>query len=161
MQKIALFALFSSLGMCVSAQAQNVQISDLDAMNMGTWLDNNPSSNDYNLDLSDNICAYRDDGNGNYRITITGTNDIGTTFYVDDGFGNQVQYDVLFDRTAGSWITMQAGVAQDFDTANITASDCSSGGLSAKLRVRALDSYLSGKPSGTYSDTLTIVMEPR
>lgn len=157
--KITIFFIIYVLCASLYAEAQNVKISNIQPINLGIF-DPGPA-NDFTTLLEYTLCAYRDDGNGNYRITITGNNDVGDNFFMADGFGNTIRYQIHFQRaTAPGWRNMLAGQSFDFNQAD-TASDSCAGGDTAKIRARVRDNWGRGRPSGTYTDTLTIVMEPR
>ncbi len=130
-------------------------ISGMADLNFGTWT----GSGD--LNQNENICVYTNQASGNYTVTATGDG-AGSAFTLTDG-SNTLPYNVYFNDVSG----MAGEVALTATTANTaqggahTTSQTCGGGNNANYHVEIEDTALAAVPSGTYSGTLTIVVEPR
>lgn len=104
------------------------------------------------------FCAYTE--TGAYRLTISATNqDINGSFFLGSSTTDLLPFTLQFDDT----IVSPSFVAVGNDTlVGLTGSqilDCG-GADNATLRVSLSEQDLISAPSGTYVDTLTLIMEP-
>ena len=113
------------------------------------------------IDENDDLCVYRN-GPGNYRITGTGSG-TASAFTITDG-SNTIAYTPSFNDqsgttggsalTSGTPLTAQTG-------ADTSSQDCSSHASdNANLRVLFNEADLLAAPGGSYSGTITLVVEP-
>ncbi len=131
-----------------------VRITGLSPMTGNTYTPGGPVTD------STTACIYRN-GSANYQITMNGTHDNSTDFFLSDGT-NDVVYDVTFnDGTTTS--NMDPLGTLPFTGAD-TASETCSGGSNATISVSIpetdpTDNGLAEVPAGTYNDEITILLE--
>ena len=130
-----------------------VRISDMDDLSFGTY------DRSGNETANDNVCIYTNDAQADYRITLTGDG-AGNAFTVTDGT-NTVAYAVKWNDAQGTGgPSVSTGVALANQTnANTQDTGCN-GGTNANIEVTFHESALLAAPSGNYSGTLTVMVEP-
>lgn len=132
--------------------ADRVQISGLNDIDFGAYA----GSGD--LNGGDAFCVYRN-GTGAYSVTITSAEAAGGSFRLSNGT-DFIPYSVSFndDADIAGGSAVSAG-----DTLNGAghASSVSCGGSSnASIGVSIAASALQAAPSGVYTDTITLLVEP-
>lgn len=133
-----------------AVQAQSMQISGLNDLTLGTW------SGSGDLFSEDPLCVYFL-GIEPYQITASGSG-VGGAFTLT-GTGGSVAYQVQFKGSTGAYDTMTSGSARSFGDADISSQNC--GGLSnAHVKVLVTEAALSSALSGSYSGTVTLLLEP-
>jgi spore coat protein U-like protein len=154
----SVYLLFLSLLLyCTSSIVlSDVQITSLQDFNFGTVFP--PYSS--NERQTDRVCVYNSDGT-TYRITASGLHDSGGLFFMSNG-SSTVRYRVRWDGPVGSFVTLTAGQPTNFDGAHqvLLCAGVRNNQL-ARLRIVVNNGYLSPIPqAGTYTDTLTLLLEP-
>lgn len=131
-----------------------VQVTGLDDMLLGTY----GGSGDLFSEMS--FCVYRN-GTGLYDLTVSSNNQSGSNeFRASDGL-NFVVYTVLFDEdnTAADGDPIASGV-QELDLVGHATSTSCAGSENASVRVTFGEAALQAAPAGSYTDTLTFLVEP-
>lgn len=135
----------------VQVRAQQVRISGFTNISLGPW---NGSGD---LTAENNLCIYNS-ATADYRVRARGSG-AGNAFHLS-GVGGDVDYGVRFKQSTGSYVTLTADVFQDFTDANTSSDNC--GGLTnASLEVSVSSDDLSAAAAGSYSGTLTVLLETR
>lgn len=138
-----------------------VQVSNLDPIQLNYV----PSAGD--VTVTEPFCVWATAGT-EYGITISSANPVSTgTAFVAVGATDTVGYSVDFAaNTAGTdWLAVSSGVTLDNGLVGFVAdggvpTNCS-GGDNAALRVTAVEvGNLNLAPADTYSDELTLLVEP-
>ena len=133
-----------------SAESQSVRISGMSDLSLGTWMGSGDLTNQATL------CIYTL-GNANYSIRATG-NGAGSAFTLSSG-GSTVAYEVYF-KDSGSFVQLTSGTRGNFTDANTTTDGC--GGVNnATIKVVATAAALSAATAGSYSGTVTLLLESR
>ncbi len=106
-------------------------------------------------------CVYRNGGSGLFEVTITSLNGAGAIFRLDDA-GTTVDYDVTFNDSVSGAVDMDNAVLDNasFTNANTLSPTCG-GAPQSTIAITVLDADLAAVVSGTYTDTLTILVAPR
>ncbi len=106
------------------------------------------------------VCVYSNTSSG-YLVTASSANETGTTFRLKDGGTNYIPYTVTWNDDNDD-LALDEGVQSEAQTnANSTTTDCSSGdGSNASITVDVTGANILLVPSGTYTDTLTIIVAP-
>lgn len=123
-----------------------VQISDVDDMDFG-----NQSVLGDNVSMTDGVCVFS--STGNYSVTVSSA---GTSFELA-GTGatpDAVAYSVQWDGVAVTHGTAQTGLI-----ANATSLTCD-GGTNATFAVTVDSSSFNSVKPDTYTDTLTLLVQP-
>ena len=133
--------------------SEQYRISSLQDYTFGTYAGTG------DLTSNDDVCVYHN-GDGLYTVTATGSG-AANAFTVTNG-SNTIAYGVAFNDQTGvvgqtALTTGNASATQS--GANVTSSDCSSGGLSANLEVELLEAALQAAPAGAYTGTVTVVVQ--
>ncbi|MDD9899797.1 MAG: hypothetical protein OXT65_02330 [Alphaproteobacteria bacterium] len=157
---LVLIFVFCILPYVVIAQpVTRVKLSRVkNTFNLGTWLIGN-------VDDNDPACAYRDDGIDSYFITATDDSTITPGgFYLQNAAATaEIPYSLLWSNTpAPGTIVLSDGVASAASGANTTDRRCRDqpDPNTANIRVQISSSALAAAPSGTYTATVTLVMQP-
>lgn len=161
MRKIAINWIMTRVVFCLLTMLAikawaSVQITNLKDFDFGTVFP--PYSG--NFVQNDRVCIYNSDATS-YRITVTGMHDVGNDPFLASG-NNTIRYRVRWDGPVGPFRTLNMGQANDFDGASQTLL-CSGvpNNQRPRLRIVIRNSWLSPTPlAGSYSDTLTILLEP-
>jgi hypothetical protein len=98
----------------------------------------------------------------NYKVTATSGNATGSTFRVYDSISEYINYDVTWYDTGdqtGSSFNLDSGVQSGTITGASTNNKCT-GISNASFSVVFTEANLDAGTSGTYTDTLTIVIGP-
>ncbi len=135
-----------SLDVLVSI-ADRVQISGLDDIDLGAY------SGSGELTGSDSFCVYRN-GTGLYDVEISSANADGGAFRMVSGTDNFLTYTVTF---AGEAVSS----GEEIEGAGHSTSVTCGGGTNTTLAVSVAEAALQGAVSGSYADTVTMVVSPR
>jgi hypothetical protein len=108
--------------------------------------------------LYEPVCVYTNDASGNYKVTARGTG-ASYAFTVDDGNGHTIPYSVSWDDFSAT-ISLSPDTASTTRSGANTSSQTCGGGNSARFQVSFTASALLSKPAGTYTGTLTLIIEP-
>ncbi len=117
-------------------------------------------------DITDSTpaCIYRNSG-ADYEITATSSFGVGTNFFLDDGAGNVVLYDVDFDDGSGATDLDNAVTDSTFTGADQVSETCvGSGGSNAVVSITVPELGVNGlgaATDGLYTDVLSIEVAPR
>jgi hypothetical protein len=127
-----------------------VQISGLDDIYM---------RGEYNQNIvaKDSFCIFRNNSGG---VTITSTSLNGASansFRLKNINDEVIDYKVAYKQQAGFKNVKHGRAKKGF--AGSAIKDCG-GGTNTELRIRVPAANTTGKPGGTYTDTLTILVEP-
>lgn len=132
-----------------------VRVTGFSDFSMGTW------SGSGDMVLADGtICTYKSTGGKNYKITATGSGTGGALTVASGAY--TIAYTVGWKAsqgTAGTYTNLPAGSAQSFSPANTTSQTCG-GSYNAAMQVTITSTALGSAKMGSYSGTLTILMEP-
>ena len=139
------------IGLATYSEAQTVKISGFTNISLGSWNGTGDVSGENSL------CVFNS-ATSNYRIRARGGG-LGNAFVLT-GTSTDVDYEVRFKESVGSYVSLTADSFQNFTGANTTNDDCS-GVDNASLEVRVTDTELSTAESGSYSGTLTVLLETR
>jgi len=133
--------------------SNEVRITGLADIDFGTY----PAVGD--LATNYDLCIYSNMPGATYDITASGDG-AGSAFTIASG-ANTIAYTVDWNDVTGtpgqSQLTTTVPVAQT--GANQQTSDCSVGGDSANLEIEITNAAIVGKPNGTYTGTLTLLIE--
>ena len=146
-------------GTLAPTSTMTINVFNLDAIDLGTF--------DFALTQAqgtDTFCVY-DNGaafSQTYSITFTSGNNPGN-YQLASG-ANTIDYGLEYDdsQTGANYRGVASGVPL---TGNVNgssgASNCSSvGGDNGQVRITVLNTQAQGSPSGTYTDTLSVLVEP-
>lgn len=139
----------SSGSFSITAVLQDlVQVSSLDDLNLGTY------SGSGNLTGTEGFCVYRN-GTGAYTATLTGSG-ASNAFTIASG-ANTMPYTITYNGTA-----ITTGGTTATQTGNSTLTDCGGDDVAnnATIVVDIDSTVLQSRPSGTYTGTLTILINP-
>lgn len=111
------------------------------------------------LQSIDNICAYvQDDDEINYTLTFEGSG-TGNAFQLTNGVST-VDYSLALSDNLQAFQDASTGIAFTPSHANDVIADCSTGGETARVRIRIAPSDIQFKTAGTYTGTVTVTMTP-
>ncbi len=129
--------------------AGSVRVTNLTDMS-GTWNGSGDAAN------NDNVCIYTSDGT--YDVLVEGATDSGN--YVLESGVNKIPITVYWNNTTGTSGRTVLDQADDPSLAAVTGGDTSSqtcsGGNTANISWKALETDLQTKPAGTYTATMTV-----
>ena len=129
--------------------AGSVRITGLTDMS-GTWSGSGDATN------SDDVCLYSSDGS--YDILVEGPTDSGD--YVLESGANKIPITVYWNNTTGTTGRTALDSTNNPSLSGVTGGDASSqtcsGGNSANISWKALESDLQTQTAGTYTATMTI-----
>ena len=129
-----------------------VRISKLDDINLGTWTGGDLAGND-------RLCAFS--STWGYRLTATSANASGTAFRLSNGGGTFIAYGVQWRDSFNRLFTLQNGANSPRLWGIAFSTTCTVVGTNAQVLVNVPSANIAGKPAGTYSDTLTLVIAPQ
>lgn len=135
-------------------KASEVRISNLSDINFGS----NVTSPDAR---HTDVCIYS--STGSYDVTASSGAGQGSKFYLSNGAGAKIEYDVEWnDEASGnSGQNLNHGqVSNEQSGANTSQHDCG-GSVNARMFVEVKESSFRSAPADNYSDTLTLVVSPR
>lgn len=146
---------------CVSlpgpAQAQNMQINNIDDLALGTW------SGVGDLSALDNVCIHSKHSGQNYGITLTGDG-TGGAFTLSSGAPTTLPYRVFWNDDIGltGRVEVFAGVKLGSQTGGSRFKKCRfvPTGTNASFSVDISATDLEGVQSGSYSGVLTLFLSP-
>lgn len=141
-------SLFSSVATRSSFAFADVKISAINDISLGTY------SGAGDLTGQDDVCVYNS-ASADYRITVTAT---GGAYNVTSGI-NSIPFEVRFKESGGSFTQLSYGVAEPFSGANSLSNSCS-GGTNATIQVKILQNDVLLVRPGSYTSTLTLLIEP-
>lgn len=136
------------LSLLSSQSLADVQITNMNDIALGSW----GGSGD--LQGDDSVCIYST-GSADYLVTASGSG-AGSAFELTSG-SDTLTYEVRYND-GGSFVQLTTGNSQAFTGASSTV-NCG-GGTNGTLRVTVRELDLSGVLSGSYSGTLTVVIDP-
>lgn len=155
-----LLTFLSAFLFCLPApdvMAQNVRITDMDAMDAGSWVSGN-------IDLNDVICVYADTGKKTpYTVTITDDSTITPGgFNLENQTNTQeIPYTVYWGNSATKKGAAQSdGVPDGMTGANDTSETCAVGGFSANMTISIDRRDLESAPAGVYTAEVEVLIEP-
>lgn len=132
--------------------ADRVQISGLNDIDFGAY------AGAGDLDGSDAFCVYRN-GTGSYNVTISSAGADGGNFRLSNGT-SFIAYSVRFnddaDITGGSDVSSGDTLAGTGSATSVTCGGASNASLGVSIAANALQAA----PSGIYTDTITLLVEP-
>lgn len=131
--------------------AQQVKISGFTNIPLSPWTGSGDVSGENSL------CVYNSSTN-NYRIRARGGG-AGNAFVLNST-GSELPFEVRFRDSVSSYVNLTADSFQNFTDANTSNQNCS-GVNNANLEIRVKENDLSSAISGSYSGTLTILLETR
>jgi spore coat protein U-like protein len=146
------FSFFVSLTI---ASASEVQISALDAINLGSYAGNG------SISASESFCVYSTALNGAYNIAITSSNQdaSGNFFLVKDATGAKINYSLTFVDSAVQQPYLEVGNSSLSGVGNNTAIDCG-GQNNAAIGVNIQEQALLAAETGTFSDSIVLLVQP-
>ena len=112
------------------------------------------------LNQNEDICIYTNKAAGTYRVTGSGSGG-GGAFTLSDGT-NTLAYNVFYNDVTGTTGEQQLTSGTPLGSqngANTTSQNCG-GSNDANYHVQILGTNLLAAPSGAYSGTLTLLVEP-
>jgi hypothetical protein len=138
--------------------SQQYQISGLTDFALGTY------SGAGALTANQDVCAYTNDSTRAYHVLVTDSSTMSATgFSVQNaGATAQIPYTLKWNNAIGT----TGNVALAYNTllaganANIVSATCTTGGKSANLQINMIATDLQAAPAGSYSTTITMVVEP-
>lgn len=104
---------------------------------------------------SDAVCVFS--STGGYSVTATSANGTGA-FSLNDGGTNDIAYTVTW-QGAGAAVPLAEGTALIGQTGDSGSVNCS-GGTNATFEVTVAAALFNAAAPGSYSDTLTLLVEP-
>jgi hypothetical protein len=132
------------------AATQTVKITEMTDISLGTY------SGIGDLQNEDTICIYNL-GNSAYRVRASGTGPGGAYQMTGPG-GATLPFEVEFRSGAGSFVALTHNSFTGFTGADTSSNSCG-GTPNATLRVIAREANLLSVVNGSYSGTLTILLE--
>lgn len=118
--------------------------------------------------VTEEFCIYTNAADGGVGVAIAVLNDnsagANQPAVLKDG-ANEIEYSFDFE-TAGGGTSIAASIDEDgmsevaTATANNSAADCSTGGNSHQFVVTVPHTNMASAPVGSYSDTITVTVEP-
>jgi hypothetical protein len=128
---------------------EQFRISNLQDVSFGTW-------NGGDLSSHQNTCIYHN-GDGSYSITATSSTG---SFALQKG-SDFIPFEVYFNNapTPSGGTNLPYNSATPTTGGNTTSSDCSTGGLSANIRVRIAEANLQAANAGAYNATLSLIIQ--
>lgn len=139
------------------ANAQNVRVTNMNALNGGTWVSGN-------VVLNDVICVYADTGKKTpYLVTITDDSTITpNAFHLENQTRTlQIPYTVNWGNTPtkkGAKVTY--GVAEGITGGNDSSQTCAVGGFTSNITITIDRRDLEAAPGGTYRAEVRVFIEP-
>lgn len=130
-----------------------VRISGMGDFSLGNWVGGSFSP------VENSLCIYKSEGTTSYRITPSGSGS-GGAFTLSRGAAT-LAYRMSFRGSTGSAFEFTAPPNQSntFSHANQTSTNC--GGVdNAYVKIWFNESALLAAPAGSYSGTLTLLLEP-
>ena len=133
--------------------ADRVQVTGLDDINLGTF------GGAGDMTGATAFCVYRN-GTGLYDMTVSSANESGTTFRATDG-SNFLSYVVRFDddADASDGAAIGSSAQETAIAGNGTSLNCGSSD-NASLHVTFAEADLLSADTGSYNDTITVLVEP-
>ncbi|MBK1670038.1 hypothetical protein CKO28_18550 [Rhodovibrio sodomensis] len=142
--------------------SETVRISGLDDLDVGTV-----SALDNVVRLFDDVCVYTTSPTG-FDITVESNYGNGTFEMYGSNTAHRLEYEVYFEGVAGgdvfSATTLTEGAVTSFSPGSSQFSDAScsgTGGVNASIGLQLDGTRIQASPADSYSDTLTVLVEPR
>jgi len=151
---VAALSLFISVP-AFTAPGTKVKISDLNDLDLGNW-------NFSSMTGNDPVCVYRNDGTNTYQVMATDDSTIAPASFALENTGRtaQIPYALYWSNTAAPGTTqLNDGVNSAASGADTSSSNCS-GGDTANFKVSINNSDLAAVPSGTYTATVSLTIQP-
>lgn len=130
-----------------------IQITQLQDFNLGVWSGLGAAQS------SDDFCVFRN-GYGGFSITAAGSNDAGGSFRLGSG-SNFVPFSVEFG-SGGAWHPVSPSTTLSSSLtgfAGDSTRNCG-GGTTHSMRVTVQESDLNNADVGSYSDVITVLVQP-
>jgi len=127
-----------------------VQISMLNDVNLGSWAG-------ANMTAFERFCVFST--TGSYNVTASSANGVGNRFYLDNA-GTTLRYVVRWFDSNNVRQNLRHNQVSNVFSAVTTAPDCN-GVTNSRLRIRVRNNWAGAVPAGTYSDTLTLLIQPQ
>lgn len=134
------------------------RVTSLADINFGTY------SGTGALSGNQDICVFTNDATRNYRIMLTDNTTMSPSAFSvqNSGATTSIPFSVRWNGTTGTTgntlVTYNTPLA--VGGANVQSTDCSIGGKSANIAIDFLAADLQMVPSGLYSSTITVIIEP-
>ena len=138
------------------AASPEVQISHLGSIVFGSFITGAGS-----LSVNEPFCIYSESTNGAYRLSVSSdSQDVAGNFYMEDSIiDEKIPLSVLFSASGSGAGTISMTSNYVTGMGNSDNADCN-GGDNATLTFTIDDFDLQGASSGSYSELLTIFVEP-
>ncbi len=110
--------------------------------------------------ILDGACVYST--TGSYNIRFTSTNASGTTFRMRSAASNYIHYDVQWNNadSGTTGYTMGSGVTSSTYSGAHTSSTTCAGANNSRMFIYVDATTFNNAPIGSYSDTLTVLVNP-
>ena len=144
---------------CASPVAFSVNLPELIQLTQMKDFDFDEWGGAGDLETTQNFCVFRN-GSGGFSLQATGEHNSGGRFHLSNNT-ETIPYDVSF-RGSGSWYSSTPGVSLSSAATNFKGNstrDCG-GGTSHSMRVTVDENELKGAVAGTYTDTITLLVQP-
>jgi hypothetical protein len=116
------------------------------------------------LTANHDVCVYTNDATRAYHVVVTDNSGMSATNFSVQNAGATADIAYAVKWNSGTGITGNAAVTYNTalagTNANILSSDCTTGGNSANLEVDFAAAALQAAPAGSYSATLSVLVEP-
>lgn len=152
---LSLFCLLSYADQAWAPPASKVRITNVNDLNLGNWAQTSMTGDDP-------VCIHRSDGVGTYRIVATDNSTISPATFALENVPKtaQIAYALTWGNTSLPGATaLPDGVLTVASGANTTSQTCN-GGTTANFKVDINNSALAAVPAGTYTATVTFVIQP-
>jgi hypothetical protein len=138
------------------ASSPEVQISHLGSIAFGSFV-----AGAGGLSVNEPFCIYSEATNGAYRLSVSSdSQDVAGNFYMEDSIiEEKIPLSVLFSASGSGAGTISMTSNYVSGAGNSDNTDCN-GGDNATLTFSIADLDLQGASSGSYSELLTIFVEP-
>jgi len=137
------------------AFAQQFKISNIDDINLGTWV---PATA---MTGNDAVCIYKSIGNSNYEVTGTDNSTITPTQFRLQNAANTVEipYTVNWSNTSSHGTNLLTdGTVFNTNNAVKTSLTCA-GVMNANFKIDVTAANLDMKPAGTYTATVSFLIK--
>jgi hypothetical protein len=133
-------------------KGDTAQITGLTDIVLAPWTTGDPAPVG-----SANACVYT--STGTYQMTATSSNGAGTTYRLTDG-ASFINYTVSWNDGAAGLQAIGNGVALVGQVGDAASTTCG-GATPATVQVNITVGQMGGAPTGSYGDTLTVLIAPQ